>query len=263
MQQPTCTNLRIRSVEDAHKVFFAVHKGAFHMVTRRLDTDERAALRAGFVYVWEERRRETKITDMSEIPMERWTDSRRWGMSRVWEDFLLYEEKQSDFWGHMVKEESLCKQTYTAFVKTESGQKKWHLIAYFIQSTADQLATIEDLPNVRNLEVPAGMFITTHHPRRSSGAFPLTIGHRWAKTRTLRSGTASNVVNAESDIGLFSLLSPMVTSKPIGLDHYSASQPYFHHLTLTQPHSQKTHHRSDPDYQSDASYASSASQLPV
>ncbi|KAJ7796774.1 hypothetical protein B0H14DRAFT_2619603 [Mycena olivaceomarginata] len=49
-QQPTCTNLRIRSVEDAHKVFLAIQKGALHMATRRLNASEHAALHTGFAY---------------------------------------------------------------------------------------------------------------------------------------------------------------------------------------------------------------------
>jgi hypothetical protein len=52
------------------------------MATRRLNASERAALHTGCVYVWEKRSPEGKITDMSELPIERWTDSKRWGPSR-------------------------------------------------------------------------------------------------------------------------------------------------------------------------------------
>jgi hypothetical protein len=55
MQRPTCSNIRIRSTSDAHKIFFAVQKGLLPVVTRRLDADERLALCSGCVYVWEER----------------------------------------------------------------------------------------------------------------------------------------------------------------------------------------------------------------
>ena len=47
MQVPTCKNCRIRSVEDALKLFTAVQRGLLKMVTRRLDADERLALRPG------------------------------------------------------------------------------------------------------------------------------------------------------------------------------------------------------------------------
>src|SRR6266545_4397902 len=35
MQQPTCTNTRIRSTADAHKIFSAIQQGILRMVTRR------------------------------------------------------------------------------------------------------------------------------------------------------------------------------------------------------------------------------------
>ena len=55
MQQPTCTNLRIRSVADAHAVFNAVEQRYLPMISRRLDSEERRSIRSGCVYVWEER----------------------------------------------------------------------------------------------------------------------------------------------------------------------------------------------------------------
>lgn len=80
MQQPTCTNVRIRSTQDAHKVFYAVQKGLLKMVTRRLDTDERLALTSGCVYAWEERGPHTEITGLG---IERFTEGKRWSASRV------------------------------------------------------------------------------------------------------------------------------------------------------------------------------------
>jgi hypothetical protein len=65
MQRPTCTNVRIRSTHDAHKIFYAVQRGILPMLTRRLDADERLALRSGCVYVWEERGPHTEITVIS------------------------------------------------------------------------------------------------------------------------------------------------------------------------------------------------------
>lgn len=50
------------------------------MVTRRLDSDERAALQTGCVYAWEERSPNTEITG---IGIERFTEGRRWSASRV------------------------------------------------------------------------------------------------------------------------------------------------------------------------------------
>jgi hypothetical protein len=80
MQHPTCTNIRIRSVADAHKIFYAIQQGLLQMVTRRLDADERMQLRTGCVYAWEERGPHTELTGLG---IERFTEGRRWSPSRV------------------------------------------------------------------------------------------------------------------------------------------------------------------------------------
>lgn len=80
MQQPTCTNVRIRSTGDAHKVFASVQQGLLQMVTRRLDAEERLALRSGCIYAWEERGPHSEITGLG---IERFTEGRRWSPSRV------------------------------------------------------------------------------------------------------------------------------------------------------------------------------------
>lgn len=80
MQQPTCSNLRIRSTADAHKIFMAVKQGLLRMVSRRLDADERLALRSGCIYAWEERGPHTETTGLG---IERFTEGRRWSPSRV------------------------------------------------------------------------------------------------------------------------------------------------------------------------------------
>lgn len=79
-QRPTCTNVRIRSTRDAHKIFYAVQRRVLPMITRRLDADERLALRSGCVYSWEERGPHTEITGLG---IERFTEGRRWSPSRV------------------------------------------------------------------------------------------------------------------------------------------------------------------------------------
>ena len=80
MQRPTCTNIRIRSTRDAHIIFHAVSLNILPIITRRLDADERAALRSGCVYAWEERGPHTEVTGLG---IERFTEGRRWGPSRV------------------------------------------------------------------------------------------------------------------------------------------------------------------------------------
>ena len=80
MQPPTCMGIRIRSVQDAHIVFHAVMTGLLPMVTRRLDTEERRAVRSGNVYVWEEK---GPSTDSYQVSIERWTEGLSWSASRI------------------------------------------------------------------------------------------------------------------------------------------------------------------------------------
>lgn len=72
----------------------------------------------------------------------------------------------------------LVKQTYSVFVETRDGRKKWHLsafsapqlpsleltaahcmiAAYFVPSTVNHLRTVDDMPQLANLQVPDGMY---------------------------------------------------------------------------------------------------------
>ena len=67
MQKPTCVGIRVRSVRDAHLIFHAVTLGVLPMVTRRLDAEERRAVCAGNVYVWEERGRNAEATGVRAV----------------------------------------------------------------------------------------------------------------------------------------------------------------------------------------------------
>ncbi|KAJ7646726.1 Gti1/Pac2 family-domain-containing protein [Roridomyces roridus] len=173
-QQPTCANLRIRSKDDAHKVFYAVRKGILRMVTRRLDADERAALRSGCCYAWEERSPDTEVTGLG---IERFTEGRSWSPSRVRDEFLFYYEKYVNpdrARGTSVSEQppgwqQLVKQTYSVWVDTgPRGKKKWHLTAYFTQATVDQLGTVDHIPGVGNLQVPRNIFTSTRVGKRKN-----------------------------------------------------------------------------------------------
>ncbi|KAF8550853.1 hypothetical protein OG21DRAFT_1468166 [Imleria badia] len=167
-QRPTCTNVRIRSTRDAHKIFYAVQRRVLPMITRRLDADERLALRSGCVYAWEERGPHTEITGLG---IERFTEGRRWSPSRVRDEFLFYYEKytppaDASHSGTSDKQpprdwDPLVKQTYSVWVETEKGRRKWHLTAYFTQATVDELGTIDDIPGVAELVVPEGSFQST------------------------------------------------------------------------------------------------------
>ncbi|KAI0371264.1 hypothetical protein BV20DRAFT_194847 [Pilatotrama ljubarskyi] len=112
MQQPTLTNVRIRSTRDALQIFYAVARNILPMTTRRLDAEERRAIQSGCVYIWEERCANSEATGMG---MERWTDGMGWGPSRVRDvsagsvvfgsagcltksvqEFLFYHQREND-----------------------------------------------------------------------------------------------------------------------------------------------------------------------
>ncbi|KAF5321630.1 hypothetical protein D9619_001483 [Psilocybe cf. subviscida] len=189
MMQPTCIGLRVRTPADAHLIFHAVHVGILRMIPRRLDTEERRAIASGCVYVWEERGSNSETTGQQGI--ERWTDSITWGPSRVRDEFLFYNEKraisletdtsvsdssdtvpQRPFFGRRHLRQPLTKQTYSVYVETQRGRRKWHLIAYFVPETVDQLNTIQDHSMLASLRVPRGMYTSARNPKNTRPVHP-------------------------------------------------------------------------------------------
>ncbi|KAJ7782364.1 hypothetical protein DFH07DRAFT_321464 [Mycena maculata] len=238
VQQPTCTNLRIRSVEDAHRIFYAVRKGILRMVTRRLDADERNALKTGCVYAWEERSPNSEITGLG---IERFTEGRRWSPSRVRDEFLFYYEKfVPPDRGASSREppgwEQLVKQTYSVWVDTGKGRRKWHLTAYFTQSTVDGLGTVDNIPNVRRLDVPAGMFTSTRVGRRKNtdsdgpavarvyAPFPSPLPP--LAPRPTKSGPSTIVARASSpSVEMYEPYSRPQSQAPSPATYYSSAEP--------------------------------------
>ncbi|KIY44587.1 hypothetical protein FISHEDRAFT_67466 [Fistulina hepatica ATCC 64428] len=164
MQGPTISGLRVRTPLDAQIIFHAVNLNILPMVNRRLDTEERRCIAPGSVYVWEERH---PNVDSTGLGIERWTDSIRWGPSRVRDEFLFYHEKDMDQYDADVMTEtpqtptrfpSLIKQTYSVFVDTSRGRRKWHLIAYFTHDSVERLRTVDDIPDLARLTIPVGWY---------------------------------------------------------------------------------------------------------
>jgi len=175
MQPPTCTGLRIRSVHDAEIILHAVALKLLPMVTRRLDDEERLYLKSGCIYVWEERSNNPLEATGQEI--QRFTEGRSWGPSRARDDFLLYYEKESEsrssllLRNNLTGSSQLIKQTYSVLVRLpDAPPRKWHLNAYYTQDTADQLRTVDQLRELRYIQVPEGRYICarTSSARRSN-----------------------------------------------------------------------------------------------
>ncbi|KAH9839126.1 Gti1/Pac2 family-domain-containing protein, partial [Rhodofomes roseus] len=181
-QKPTLEGVHIRSADDAHKVFHAVMQNKLQPITKRLDAEERAALKAGDVYVWA---RQSLAGDAYSPHMERFTEGKSWTASRVRDDFLIYyeiPEKTKGRGGAAQRAESsenrvvrqgehdqFIKQTYSVYCNDPADAqpspegrpkepKKWHLNAYFTKLTEGQLKTIDDIEELRELVVPEGMF---------------------------------------------------------------------------------------------------------
>nr|VWO99860.1 Uncharacterized protein [Ganoderma boninense] len=194
MQRPTLTDVHIRSAADAHKLFYAVQLGLLPKIDKRLDAHERAALRPGDVYVWEEK---GPNTDSFSVSMERFTEGKSWTASRVREDFLMYFESPRKGKANARTSENqvvrpgeqdlYIKLTYSVIREdtskdgsqsnnSDDKQKKppkWHMNAYFTKLTEGQLRTIDDIPMLRELEVPEGIFRsarTTKPGKRGEGS---------------------------------------------------------------------------------------------
>ena len=82
MQRPTLTGVRTRGLRDAEKILHAVFLGILPMTRRRLDDEDRLALRPGNVYVWEERSN-NPLEASSLDSIQRFTDGRSWGPSKA------------------------------------------------------------------------------------------------------------------------------------------------------------------------------------
>ncbi|KAJ7620274.1 Gti1/Pac2 family-domain-containing protein [Roridomyces roridus] len=175
--------LHIRDITDAHRVLEAVRLKILPLVKRRLLGHERASLRSGNVFVWEE--------SESEDGLVRWTEGRRWSQSKMRGECLYYEEqvelteaerhakaarramkgcsipappKRKD---RRAKPDGLIKQTYSVLVRlpcTKKGimHKKWHLVSYSSNREATTLPVVEDYDYLRGIRVPPDVFLNSN-----------------------------------------------------------------------------------------------------
>ncbi|KAH9920167.1 Gti1/Pac2 family-domain-containing protein, partial [Fomitopsis serialis] len=150
-QMPTYVGARVRATEEAHLVLHAVALNRLPMIHNRLLNVERWSIMEGSIFVWEER--VGSRDDSTSSAICRWTDGRRWGPSRVKDEFLIYHENLPalpDGTPQADKDDiasRLIKQTYSAWVQVNGQRKKWHLVAYYTQKTDKTLTRIFDIPD--------------------------------------------------------------------------------------------------------------------
>ncbi|KAJ6527901.1 Gti1/Pac2 family-domain-containing protein [Mycena vulgaris] len=212
---PTHAALHIRDTTDAHLVFEAVRLNILPLVKRRLPPSARAQLQSGNVFVWEE--------SDSEDGLVRWTEGRRWSQSRMRGDFLFYdekigtttEEKQAKSARRAMKAaessallpaplkrkdrpsklDGLTKHTYSVMVQTPgaAGARKWHIVAYYLPRELPHLPVVEDYSYLRNIRVPAGVFLSNSHP------YPYGESLEWL-TRPLETGGSSTPSSTQGSL---------------------------------------------------------------
>ncbi|KAI5118242.1 hypothetical protein M0805_008878 [Coniferiporia weirii] len=274
-QRPTATGIRVRSTSDANVLFHAVTCGMLPMVSRRLDAADRAALRPGCVYVWEER---SPASDATGAGMERFTEGRHWHPSRVRDDFLLYVEKDWDTNESQAAERNrmlrrhresfpstsypvppprrqpLVKQTYSAWVNNGTSLKKWHMNAYYTEDSLDELRTVDEIPMLARLPVPhecyqrarsstvGGSKKTERSPRNAfPGEIPRSRAPRRNSTASQSSLSDRDQQQSLSPLSSHPRYAPFPLS-PISHPHPSTAVS----SSLQRPHAQAPSHSSPP-----------------
>lgn len=165
----------VRTPLDAIYLFEACRNGRLPRVQRRLSEKERQLIKAGSIFVWDER----------EAGMRRWTDGKAWSASRVSGSFLTYREMEgkksissttalnSDDEsnsesgiisisqdGFKYKANGLMKQSFS--ITTTTGTKL-HLISYYPRSHTNlsKLKTPSLDPMLSDLIIPHGLYPDT------------------------------------------------------------------------------------------------------
>ncbi|KAK7051982.1 Gti1/Pac2 family-domain-containing protein, partial [Favolaschia claudopus] len=190
--------LHIRDITDAHRVLEAVRMKILPLIRKRLAAHERAQLRSGNVFVWEESENQDGLV--------RWTEGRRWSQSKMRGDCLFYEEKigttEEEKQAKAVrrvmkgsassepmpmapkrkdrpaKVDGLIKQTYSVLVQMPGSArtKKWHLVAYYTPRDASHLPVVEDYEYLKDIRVPDGIFLgSSRSDSGTLGWFPTPV----------------------------------------------------------------------------------------
>ncbi|KAF9643046.1 hypothetical protein BDM02DRAFT_3104934, partial [Thelephora ganbajun] len=244
----------IRDAQDALILFEAVRLNVLPLITRRLNGNERAQLKSGNIFVWEE--------SESKGGLSRWTDGRRWSQSRMRGDFLWYEEqiemsqeerdakaarrarkaldptipsvvRRQD---RPAKTGGFIKQTYSTLVRHISGCRKWHIVAYFSGDDYMRLPVIAHYEYLRRLRVPDGIFLPGKASTRKlelseSMAVDETTPSWSANTDDDHTRRRTNSNNSQGTEGSLtssprSSASPKFTSLPVPSPHPTRERMY-------------------------------------
>ncbi|KAJ7485853.1 Gti1/Pac2 family-domain-containing protein [Mycena latifolia] len=243
--------LHIRDINDAHLVFEAVRLKILPLIKRRLVPYERAQLRSGNVFVWEESETEDGLV--------RWTEGRRWSQSRMRGDCLFYEEKIETTLAEKqakaarramkasessepipappkrkdrpFKADGLTKQTYSVTVQTPGAGtlKRWHIVAYFSAGDVSCLPVVDDYAYLRNIRVPSGVFLRTSRPVGGNfDRFPQPLEMPGSTCPSSTQGSPSPVIEPrvlEPPLGAFSPSPQFSTGPPVVLPPISPAHP--------------------------------------
>ncbi|KAF7377296.1 hypothetical protein MSAN_00150000 [Mycena sanguinolenta] len=200
--------LYVRDLSDVHRILEAVRLNVLPLIKRRLGAHERAQLRSGNVFVWEESEYDDGLV--------RWTEGRQWSQSKMRGDCLLYEEKigttQEEKQAKAMRRamrasdssepipmppkrkdrpakiDGLTKQTYSVTIRLPGAaqSKKWHVVAYFTARDASLLPVVEDYEYLRNIRVPNGIFFNSNRletgaPEWCTGSVKLPDGSSYTR----------------------------------------------------------------------------------
>ncbi|KAF9063408.1 hypothetical protein BDP27DRAFT_1232176, partial [Rhodocollybia butyracea] len=161
--------------ESQSVIFYAVSLNLLPLVTRGLNTEERRLIAPGSCYVWQERQ---SYTSSGGLLLANILSASGGSNSENTGEFLVYREKNPDAADlELISESSptrgspsprplLIKQTYSVFVETPSGQRKWHLIAYFDEESLPHLHTVDEFPRLASLPVPHGKYKSARSPTK-------------------------------------------------------------------------------------------------
>jgi hypothetical protein len=204
----------VHTGKDAIMLLEAARTNLIPRVTRRLKEQERSMIKAGNVFIWNEK----------EAKMRRWTDGRSWSASRVTGSFLTYREMESNNYrpnegnihNYEYKTDGLIKQSFS--LTTQKGDKL-HLISYtttgsFSDSKFNNKTPSTD-PAFSNIQIPKDLYPESSLNESSSGPEKVTRRRSSAASASPSMQTTSPVPSPLSQTSVNSVPTPLRLTSPI------------------------------------------------